>query len=108
MYLVPLNPPPGMIPLGDPFVEYFGTGRLLTKDLFFSGHTATIFLFYLVSDPARRGLKIIFLICTVLVAVFVLLQHVHYTIDVASAPFFTFSAYKITLKLSGMSNHSSM
>jgi hypothetical protein len=107
MYLVPLNPPTGMLSLSDPFVEYFGTGQLLTKDLFFSGHTATIFLFYLVSNPARAGLKMFFFICTILVAVFVLLQHVHYTIDVVSAPFFAFSAYKLSLKFNGTFNHSS-
>ena len=107
MYLVPLNPPPGMISLSDPFVEYFGTGQLLTKDLFFSGHTATIFLFYLVSDPAKRGLKIFFMICTIFVAIFVLLQHVHYTIDVISAPFFAFSAYKLSLKFNGTFKHTS-
>ena len=45
MYAVPLDPPPGTIPLVDPFVELFGaSGTTLTRDLFFSGHTATLFL----------------------------------------------------------------
>ena len=44
MSLLPLEPPPAMIPLNDPLVEILGTGRLLTKDLFFSGHTSTLFL----------------------------------------------------------------
>jgi membrane-associated phospholipid phosphatase len=95
MYVVPLNPPAEMIPLNDPFVQYFGTGKLLTKDLFFSGHTATIFLLFLAVQ--NRILKIIFLTCTIAVGLAVLLQHVHYTIDVLAAPFFTYTSYRIIL-----------
>jgi membrane-associated phospholipid phosphatase len=93
MYSVPFNPPPAMIPLNDPFVQFFGTGNLLTKDLFFSGHTATLFLLYLVID--KKPFKRIFLLLTIVVAVSVLLQHVHYFIDVFAAPFFTFGCYVI-------------
>ena len=93
MFLMPLNPPQGMILLNDPLVQFFGTGQILTKDLFFSGHTATIFLFYLVSE--KRGYRIFFLLATILVGVSVLLQHVHYTIDVVSAPFFAYVSYRI-------------
>jgi membrane-associated phospholipid phosphatase len=95
MYIMPLNPPTDMIPLNDPFVQYFGTGRLLTKDLFFSGHTATLFLLFLAVQ--NKKLKIIFLTCTIAVALSVLLQHVHYTIDVLAAPFFTYTSYRIIL-----------
>lgn len=95
MYLVPLDPPAGMIALKDPFVEFFGTGRLLTKDLFFSGHTSTLLLFFLIVPG--RGEKILFCCCTLAVAVCVLLQHVHYSIDVFAALFFGYSAYRIAL-----------
>ncbi len=95
MYLVPVNPPQQMIRLDDPFVQFFGTGKILTKDLFFSGHTATIFLLFLVID--NKTLKIIFLIFTVIVGAALLLQHVHYSIDVFSAPFFTYVCYKVVL-----------
>jgi len=97
MYLLPLNPPAKMLPLGDPFVEYFGTGQLLTKDLFFSGHTATLFLLFLLADS--KSIKIFFLISTIIVAVAVLLQHVHYTIDVFAAPFFAYCSLILTKKL---------
>jgi len=93
MFLLPLNPPSGMIPLNDPFVQEFGTGRLLTKDLFFSGHTATIFMLYLVIG--NKYYKKIFLVFTILVAFSLLLQHVHYAVDVASAPFFAYVAYRL-------------
>jgi len=94
IYLLPLDAPPGIIPLNDPFVEFFGGGNILLRDLFFSGHTATMFLFFLTS-PSRK-LKTIFLICTVLVAVCVLAQHVHYTIDVIIAPFISYTSYRIS------------
>lgn len=102
MFLLPLNPPREMIPLGDPFVEFFGTGQLLTKDLFFSGHTATLFLFFLLAE--KRILKIIFLIATLLVAASVLLQHVHYIVDVFAAPFFAFFSFIIIKNMRGNSN----
>lgn len=93
MYSVPLDAPEGLILLNDPFVQFFGSGEVLTKDLFFSGHTATLFLLFLVSE--KKYLKIIFLISTVLVGIAVLLQHVHYTVDVLAAPFFAYSSYRI-------------
>ena len=93
MYLLPLNPPNKMISLGDPFVEFFGTGQLLTKDLFFSGHTATLFLLFLLAES--KQLKVFFLASTIVVAISVLLQHVHYSIDVFAAPFFAYCSFKI-------------
>ena len=97
MFLIPLNPPEGMISLNDPFVQFFGTGQILTKDLFFSGHTATIFLFYLVSE--KKIFRILFLFATVMVGASVLLQHVHYTIDVVSAPIFSYLSYRLVYLL---------
>jgi hypothetical protein len=93
IYFLPLNAPIGIIPLKDPFVEFFGGGQTLLRDLFFSGHTATMFLFFLTS-PTKK-LKWIYLACTVLVAGCVLVQHVHYTIDVIAAPVFAYTSYRI-------------
>lgn len=97
MYLTPLDPPPGMIPLNDPVVEILGTGQLLTRDLFFSGHTATLFLFYLLSE--KKTFRYFFLFCSILVGFSVILQKVHYTIDVLASPFFAYIAFRITSKL---------
>jgi hypothetical protein len=93
MSLMPLEPPPSMLPLNDPLVELFGTGRLLTKDLFFSGHTSTLFLLFLVTP--RGVLKAVFLACTVVVACCVLVQHVHYSVDVFVAPFVAYASVRI-------------
>jgi membrane-associated phospholipid phosphatase len=97
MFLLPLEPPALLIPLRDPFVQYLGTGTLLTKDLFFSGHTSTLFLLFLTARGAR--LKAIFVVCTVGVAISVLLQHVHYSVDVFVAPFFAYAAYRVALAI---------
>ncbi|MHB8906918.1 MAG: phosphatase PAP2-related protein [Melioribacteraceae bacterium] len=94
IYFLPLNAPVQIIPLTDPFVEFFGGGTTLLRDLFFSGHTSTMFLFFLTAKSKK--LKVVFLICTFLVASFVLLQHVHYTIDVLAAPFFAYTSYRIS------------
>jgi hypothetical protein len=104
MFLLPLEPPEKMILLKDPFVEFFGSGQTLTKDLFFSGHTATLFILFLVSK--NKIIKTLFMISTILVAIFVLLQHVHYAIDVFAAVFFTYACYKLLLhcKLAGPKN----
>lgn len=97
MWLLPLNPPEKMILLNDPFVEFFGTGKTLTKDLFFSGHTATLFILFLTADD--RLFKGIFLLSTIIVAISVLMQHVHYSIDVFAAIFFTYACYQILKSL---------
>jgi membrane-associated phospholipid phosphatase len=95
MYLMPLEAPSTLLPLNDPFVQLFGEGNILEKDLFFSGHTATLFLLFLMIK--KRNLKIIFLIFTLIVGISVILQHVHYTIDVFVAPFFAYTSYRIIL-----------
>ena len=93
MYVTPLEAPDNMLSLNDPFVQFFGTGNILTKDLCFSGHTATLFLFFLIAD--KKYLKVVFLIFKFIVALAVLLQHVHYTIDVVVAPIFAYLSFRI-------------
>ena len=96
MYLLPLEAPAHLIPLEDPFIESISSA-VLTKDLFFSGHTSTMFLLALVSK--NKAMKIFFLTCTLLVAAFVLIQHVHYTVDVVAAPFYSYGCYRLGLFL---------
>lgn len=93
MYLVPLEPPAGMIALDDPLVFIIGTGQPVHKDLFFSGHTATMFLLFLTAK--NKILKYIFLVTAVLVGLFVILQKVHYCIDVVVAPFFSYTSFRL-------------
>jgi hypothetical protein len=93
MYLIPLDPPPLLIPLEDPFVQSVSSG-VLTRDLFFSGHTSTMFLLFL--SCTSRKMRFFFLIGTILVGLLVLIQHVHYSIDVVAAPFYAYTCYKMS------------
>lgn len=95
MYSLPLDPPPDMISLTDPFVELFGTGKTLDKDLFFSGHTSTMFILFLLSY--KPVIKKVFLVGTILVGMSVILQHAHYTVDVFVAPFVAYASYRIAM-----------
>ena len=97
MYLMPFEAPEKLIVLKDPFVEMFGSGETLTKDLFFSGHTATLFLLFLVAES--KLLKYIFMASAVIVGAAIILQHVHYVIDVFAAPFFTYVCYSVVSSL---------
>ncbi len=101
MWVTPLEAPPGMIPLHDPLVRLFGPGKLLTKDLFFSGHTSTLFLLAL-AVPGRRS-KGVFLFCTAAVGISVLVQHVHYTVDVLVAPLFAYASLRLAPRSAGPS-----
>jgi membrane-associated phospholipid phosphatase len=99
MYVTPLEPPIGTIDLLDPVVFMVGTGGTrLTKDLFFSGHTATLFIFFL---ALRNKLRYAFLAAAAAIALCVVLQKAHYTIDVLAAPFFAYTAYRIILLMHG-------
>ncbi|MCF8243289.1 MAG: sphingomyelin synthase family protein [Melioribacteraceae bacterium] len=104
MYSLPLDPPQKMIALNDPFVQFFGSGKILTKDLFFSGHTATLFILFLVSG--HKYYRLTFLSAAVLVGFFVIVQHVHYTIDVIAAPFFAYCSYRIAVIFNKRKNNS--
>jgi hypothetical protein len=102
--LLPLDPPIGLIPLIDPISNAFYGKTYITKDLFFSGHTSTIFLMFLCF---RRGTdRLIAFIGSLLVGGLLLVQHVHYTIDVLGAFVFTYPLYWIAkrLALSGWNN----
>ena len=87
LYLLPLEPPPTMITLEDPIAHVvFGVTSSPTRDLFFSGHTATVFIVVLSArTPPMRAL---FAVATATVGLLVLVQRCHYTVDVFAAPLF--------------------
>jgi hypothetical protein len=64
----------------------------LTKDLFFSGHTATTFLLLLYVWRAPRA-RAVMLIGHLGVVLSLFLAHLHYTIDVLGAYAFTFAVF---------------
>lgn len=91
----PLNPPPGLIPLKDPLASIFygGTDKFIQKDLFYSGHTSIQFLMFLC---LRKKLdKLLTLISSLAIGILVLIQHIHYSIDVLAAFVFSYVIYRI-------------
>lgn len=91
--LVPLNPPAGLIVLTDPLTAVFYGRSTITKDLFFSGHTSILFLAFLCLE--RKWDKIAALLCTITVACLLIVQHVHYTIDIIAAPIIIYPVHRI-------------
>lgn len=92
--IIPLDPPNGLIILKDPItsLSYGGSSVFIIKDLFFSGHTANLFMFYLCLQKKRD--KLFALSTSLLVGLLVLVQHVHYSIDVIGAIVFTYLLVK--------------
>jgi len=83
---LPLNPPLGYIPLREPVVQMFFTtdGRIISKDLFFSGHMST--LLSLVFSVGQNIVRWVLVIFSIILAILLLVQHVHYTVDILAAP----------------------
>jgi hypothetical protein len=90
--LVPLEPPTGLIVLTDPLTAVFYGRSTITKDLFFSGHTSILFLAFLCLE--RKWDKILALTGTIIVVCLLLVQHVHYTIDVIAAPMIIYPVFR--------------
>jgi membrane-associated phospholipid phosphatase len=94
LYLFTLEAPDGIIPLVDPFLAKvaYGGRDVFVKDLFFSGHTSTLFIVFLVEK--RKPVKVVLLISTLLVGLLLIWQRVHYSIDVLGAVFVSLGVYQ--------------
>jgi len=93
--LISLNPPADFIPLADPITNYFYGGHYITHDLFFSGHTTTVFLIFLC---LKKNIDRLYaLVSSILLGFLLLIQHIHYSIDVLAAPVFTYAVFRLTL-----------
>ena len=92
--VVALDPPAGMVPLVDPLNSALYRNAAITKDLFFSGHTATMVQIWLCLQ--KRTDKMIALIAAFAVACLLLVQHIHYTIDVLAAPVVVYPCYRLS------------
>jgi hypothetical protein len=97
IYLVPLEPPNNLIELIDPITNSFYGAKFITKDLFFSGHTATLVCLALCLKTRRD--QIIVFTGAIIVGILVLIQHVHYTIDVIAAFVFPFFLVPIAKRI---------
>jgi len=95
--LLPLEPPVGYLPLREPVVQFFTNGgKIISKDLFFSGHVSTVLSVYLGTHLPKT--KSVLFVCVVAMCVLLLVQHVHYTVDVIAALPATWLVYKFCKK----------
>jgi hypothetical protein len=93
--LISLNPPAGLIPMADPITNQFYGAHYITHDLFFSGHTTTVFLIFLCLK--KKTDRLYALLASVILGFLLLIQHVHYTVDVLAAPVFTYAVFRLAL-----------
>jgi hypothetical protein len=93
LFLTPLNPPIGYIPLPDVFLDTIMQthDEPLGKDLFFSGHTSFAVLALLYA-PEYQVIYLLSLFCT---ATMLLINRVHYTVDVIMAPFVVYTVHSL-------------
>lgn len=94
LILTHLGEPMGAINPSAPGILQFVT---YSNDLFFSGHAGIPFLGYLIFGS--RKIKYFMLIASIILSITVLLMHIHYSIDVASAYFITYGIYRIGDKI---------
>ncbi|MBK7763517.1 MAG: hypothetical protein IPI46_09120 [Bacteroidetes bacterium] len=91
--LVALDPPAGLIVLRDLFLEntVYPRHSPLTKDLFFSGHVASIWLYFLCAE--KKYIRYYMIGAALLMSFMILCMRVHYSYDVYGAFFFTTLIY---------------
>ncbi len=103
MSVTPLEAPLGAIPLHDPFIDQLWNGRTLTRDLFFSGHTASLCIVALATLPRHAVARRCFAAAACVVGACVLWQKVHYAVDVLAAPVFSYAAWRVAIVATGRS-----
>jgi hypothetical protein len=99
LYLFPLEPDVAIIPLKDPIIElFFYSDRVIVKDLFFSGHVSMLVILAIVMKNV--AIKYFLYATALVVAALLLIQHVHYTMDVVAAPVFSWISVNMADKIS--------
>lgn len=94
IYFVNLEPPINLVFLEDPILNATTySGYKITKDLFFSGHAVSILVCYFVMP--NHFIKKIILVLSFVLFIFLLMQHIHYTIDIAGAYIVVLLIYKV-------------
>lgn len=98
--LLPLKVHPELIYLKDPFLNELVYPSRITNDLFFSGHVGLMCIFFLISRN-----RMVFLVLGIIVGISLIIQRVHYSIDVLAAIPFGWLAVKLadlTIRRAGM------
>lgn len=100
LYFIPLAPPQNIIPLNDPILEASAyQGQKICIDLYFSGHISAMVLFGLLIE--NNFLKTTIFLNAFIVGSMLVMQHVHYSIDVFFAPVFSIISLYLSKKICG-------
>lgn len=100
---VPLDPPTDILPLSDPILEtLFYGGNVNLKDLFYSGHVATVCIALIYSR--NHLMKLIFFALVITLSFMMAQQRVHYILDVVAAPLFVWVAFRLSSAVSRSSS----
>jgi len=91
-----LKTPIEAMPAEFPWIFHF---LRFENDLFFPGHTAILFLGFLMFREENKLLAYLMLAASVILGITALLMHQHYSIDVFAAYFITYGVYKIGNKI---------
>ena len=92
IYLLPFSAPHDKIPL----LNYLNYGNYtISRDLFFSGHTAAVVIMIFNSD--NRLLARFGLLSLLTMIILMLFSRWHYTIDIVIAPYIAYCYYSISL-----------
>lgn len=94
MSLVPLKQPDDIVFLQDPFLNNFIYPGKIETDLFFSGHCGLVLSMFFINTK-----NWIFLIILVILGYLLMVQRVHYSIDIFGAIPFAFIAVWISKKI---------
>jgi hypothetical protein len=86
MTLVPLKESIDVIDLTDPFLNELIYPSKIDSDLFFSGHTALLLLLFFISK------RVLFLVLACFLGLFLMIQRIHYSIDIFGAIPFAYLA----------------
>lgn len=92
--IVPLQAPYDLVHLQDPFLDNLIYPRDIKNDLFFSGHTALLFLIYFLIQ------KKVFLYAGLMLGIMLMMQRVHYSIDIIGAIPITYMIVRLVRVLS--------
>lgn len=92
LYLTPLETPDGYIMLTDSMCSHFqGHSETFGRDLFFSSHTSIMILCFL--HATSLHMRILYTVSAVCVAILLMVNRVHYSIDIVVAPFVTYCVH---------------
>jgi hypothetical protein len=95
LYLFPFYADDDAVKLFDPILNNFVyPNNYVARDLFYSGHAALLLL--MMWTMPKGNLRWIYLVITLLVSLFLVLQKVHFSIDILAAPFFSLIALYLT------------